>query len=214
MLVVKNLSAQAVDTRDASLIPGSVKCPGEGRGNPLQHGCLENPTDRATWWATVHRVAKCWTQLKCTKCDIVQFRTSIGNLWSNPFILLVEKSSLRGKGHATQLNKAEWQQSIISGNHKITLLWKEISYKADKSTLNLMWHKIYVKEYFFLFVRSWYKVFSFLLFHYRSPSIFLLFCKPSFRYYHSQYDPTKLSAWKYVKHSELLSMIFLICNLK
>ena len=49
------------------------------------------------------------TQLKCTKGDIVQFRTSIGNLWSNPFILLVEKSSLRGKGHATQLNKAEWQ---------------------------------------------------------------------------------------------------------
>ena len=27
-------------------IPGSGKSPGEGNGNPLQHSCLENPTDR------------------------------------------------------------------------------------------------------------------------------------------------------------------------
>ena len=32
-------------------------------GNPLQYSCLENPTDRGAWWATVHRVAKSWTQL-------------------------------------------------------------------------------------------------------------------------------------------------------
>ena len=25
---------------------------GEGNGNPLQYFCLENPTDRVTWWAT------------------------------------------------------------------------------------------------------------------------------------------------------------------
>ena len=26
--------------------------------------CLENPMEREAWWATVHGVAKTWTQLK------------------------------------------------------------------------------------------------------------------------------------------------------
>ena len=41
--VVKNLAA---NTRDASLIPGSGKSPGEGNGNPLQHSCLKNHVDQ------------------------------------------------------------------------------------------------------------------------------------------------------------------------
>ena len=31
---------------------------GEGNGNPLQYSCLENPTDRGAWRATVHGVAR------------------------------------------------------------------------------------------------------------------------------------------------------------
>ena len=31
---------------------------GEGPGNPLQYSCLENPTDRGAWRATVHGVAR------------------------------------------------------------------------------------------------------------------------------------------------------------
>ena len=42
-LVVKNLSANAGDIRDAGLIPGSGRCPGEGNSNPQQYSCLENP---------------------------------------------------------------------------------------------------------------------------------------------------------------------------
>ena len=34
----------------------------EGNGNPLQY-CLDNPMDRGTRWATVHRVSKTWTPL-------------------------------------------------------------------------------------------------------------------------------------------------------
>ena len=34
---------------------------GEGSGDPLQYSCLENPTDRGAWWATVHGVAKSQT---------------------------------------------------------------------------------------------------------------------------------------------------------
>ena len=45
-------------------MPGSGRSPGEGIGNPLQYSCLENPMDRGAWQATVHRVAKSWTQLK------------------------------------------------------------------------------------------------------------------------------------------------------
>ena len=57
-LVVKNPPANARDIRGASSIPGSGRSPGEGHGNPLQYACLENPTDRQTWRAMVHRVTK------------------------------------------------------------------------------------------------------------------------------------------------------------
>ena len=50
--------------RDMGSTPGSGRSPGEGHGNPLQCSCLENPMDRGTWWATIHRVAKSQTQLK------------------------------------------------------------------------------------------------------------------------------------------------------
>ena len=30
---------------------------GEGNGTPLQYSCLENPMDRAAWWAAVYGIA-------------------------------------------------------------------------------------------------------------------------------------------------------------
>ena len=62
--MVKHLPANAGDVRDAGLIPGSGRSPGEGHGNPLQYSCLEDPMDRGAWQAIVHRVTKSWTQLK------------------------------------------------------------------------------------------------------------------------------------------------------
>jgi len=56
--VVNTLLANAGDIRDGGSIPRSGRSPGEGLGNPLQYSCLENPTDRGAWRATVHRVAK------------------------------------------------------------------------------------------------------------------------------------------------------------
>ena len=64
VLVVKNLPANAGDIRDADLIPGLGRSPGGEHGKPLQYSCLENPMDKGVWWATVHRVAQSWTQLK------------------------------------------------------------------------------------------------------------------------------------------------------
>ena len=52
------------EARDAASILGSGRFPGGGHGNPRQYSCLENPMDRGSWQATVHRVSKTWTWLK------------------------------------------------------------------------------------------------------------------------------------------------------
>ena len=55
---VKNPSANAGDKRDAGLIPGLGRSPGEGDGNPLQYACLGNPLGRGTLQAAVHGVKR------------------------------------------------------------------------------------------------------------------------------------------------------------
>ena len=50
--------ASAYNVGDPGSIPGLGRSPGEGKGNPLQYSCLENPMDGGTWYATVHGVAK------------------------------------------------------------------------------------------------------------------------------------------------------------
>ena len=46
----------ACNAGDPSLIPGSERSPGEGKGYPLQYSGLENAMD-----SIVHGVAKSWT---------------------------------------------------------------------------------------------------------------------------------------------------------
>ena len=53
--VVKN---KKTPPANVGSIPGLGRVPGEGNGTPLQYSCLGNPTDRGTWRATVHGVAK------------------------------------------------------------------------------------------------------------------------------------------------------------
>ena len=66
-LVVKNLSANAGDIRDAGLIPGLGRSPGGGNGYPLQYSCLQNSTDRGTQQATVHGITESDTnEATCT----------------------------------------------------------------------------------------------------------------------------------------------------
>ena len=59
--MVKNLPANAGDTRDVGSVSKLGRSPGGGHDNPLQYSCLENPMDRGAWWAIVHRVAKSQT---------------------------------------------------------------------------------------------------------------------------------------------------------
>ena len=53
--MVKNPSA---NVRDAGLIPGLGRSPGEGNGNLPQYSCLGNPMDRGAWQTTVYGVTK------------------------------------------------------------------------------------------------------------------------------------------------------------
>ena len=60
--MVKNLLANARDTGDTGLIPGSGRSLGGGNVNPLQYSYLKNPMDRGDWQATGHR-SQSWTWL-------------------------------------------------------------------------------------------------------------------------------------------------------
>ena len=48
---------------DPVSIPGLGRSSGKGNGDPLLYSCLENPTDREAWWATVHGVTQSQTWL-------------------------------------------------------------------------------------------------------------------------------------------------------
>ena len=85
--VVKNLPIMCVTQETWVRLPGSGRLPRGGHHNPLQYSCLENPTDRGAWWATVHSVErvihdwsdlarqgniinlhKCWYKIKFLVC--------------------------------------------------------------------------------------------------------------------------------------------------
>ena len=92
-LVVKNPPTNAVDIRDAGLIPGSGRFPGGGHGNPLQYSCLENPMNRGAWWATVLRVAQSWTWLNWFSM-FVYCCLNLKRLWHLEHLLVWVWSSL------------------------------------------------------------------------------------------------------------------------
>ena len=65
---VKNLPVMQ-ETQETCVhsITGLGRSPGGGYGDLLQYYSLENSMDRGAWQATVHMVAKSWTQLKPTE---------------------------------------------------------------------------------------------------------------------------------------------------
>ena len=67
-LAVKSLPANAGDVRNAGLIPGLGRSPGEGNGNSLQYSCLEHSMDRGAWQAAVCMVTKSWKGLIYLAC--------------------------------------------------------------------------------------------------------------------------------------------------
>ena len=84
--MVKNLPANAGDTKDTGLIPGSGRDPERGNGNPLQYSCLKNLMDRGAWQATVHEVTKSRIQLSThTHLFIFPYYSfNMCNIWKKP----------------------------------------------------------------------------------------------------------------------------------
>ena len=64
VLVIKDMPANAGDTRDTGSTSRLRRSPGGGHGNPLQYSCLINSMDRGARLVTVHRVTKGQTQVK------------------------------------------------------------------------------------------------------------------------------------------------------
>jgi len=98
--VVKTLPASEGDIRDVSSIPVSGRFPGGGHGYPLQYSCLENPMDRRTWQATVHRVSKSRTRLKQLSTHVLtsnfyQWNCTISTIhFCNIFLILNSTTEL------------------------------------------------------------------------------------------------------------------------
>ena len=63
-VVVKNTPPNAGDISTTGSIPGSGRSPGGGYGNPLHYSCLENPTHKGAWWATVQGLQRVASLLK------------------------------------------------------------------------------------------------------------------------------------------------------
>jgi len=62
-------SAKAGNAVGMSLIPGSGRSRGGGKGNPLQYSCLENPMDRGAWGAPVHGLQRVGHDLALLSTD-------------------------------------------------------------------------------------------------------------------------------------------------
>ena len=91
--MLRHLPANAGDSRDVGLIPGSGRSPGVRNGNPFQYSCLKTFVDRGAWCAIVCGVAKRQTQMNTqtdTLCikqtgykDILYSTGNIANIFNN-----------------------------------------------------------------------------------------------------------------------------------
>ena len=111
-LVAKNPPANAEDTGDASSIPGLGRSPTKGHGNPLWYSCLENPTDRGAWQATVKQLSMhtCrWAWLIYMRsCVCVRQQASRGNNFSM-FSFRKEDGTCKP---GNSLNVAKWLRRL------------------------------------------------------------------------------------------------------
>ena len=57
--VIKKMPDNAGDVRHLGLIPGLGR---SLEGGNHRYLCLDNPTDRGAWWATVHRITNSLTK--------------------------------------------------------------------------------------------------------------------------------------------------------
>ena len=97
---------------DRGSIPGLGRSPGGAHGNPLHFSCLENPTDRGAWRATVHGVAESqtrrkwwstsiqWAHLKSTALRFTLAQDILLNPKNIPFPLILSAHTQHRRNHS------------------------------------------------------------------------------------------------------------------
>ena len=108
MLVVKNLPANAGDTRDEHQIPGLERSPGGEHGNPFQYSCLENPLDRGPPFTLQSTGCKESYMTEVTQYACINTHTTIR----------VAKSRMLKTPNATEDMEQQEFSSIPGGNTK------------------------------------------------------------------------------------------------
>ena len=96
----------ACNAGDMGLISKSGRSPRGWQGNPLQYSFLENPMDRGTWLATVHRSQSDMTEVfehVCTRtcsllhrCTIKNLESRFEQIWSCSWSLVLRCYAGRG----------------------------------------------------------------------------------------------------------------------
>ena len=79
------------DTTERLQFHFSLSCIGEGKGNPLQCSCLENPRDGGAWWAAIYGVAQSRTRLTRLGCSSSSWSPCSASLKVRSFSLLINK---------------------------------------------------------------------------------------------------------------------------
>ena len=131
VLVVKNLPASAEAIRDAGLIPESGRSPRGGQGNPLQYSCLENPMDRGTRRATVHRYIQSQTRLSDLRFHF-QVALVIENLPASAGDVR-DKGSIPELGRSLRGGQGNPLQYSCLGNPMDRSAWWATVYRITKS---------------------------------------------------------------------------------
>ena len=72
--------------------------------NPFQCSCLENPMDRGSWRATIHRVTKNQTQLNATPHNTILY---LARDWHHELFCHVESSATSTVGTIPTTNRPE-----------------------------------------------------------------------------------------------------------
>ena len=142
-------AANAGDVRDVGLISASGRSPGGVHGNPVQYSCLENPVDRAAWWAIVQRVTKSRTWLKRLSAhrggQTCNYGIAIAGYDKYLSKMLWEHNE--GQDLFQLEGRVEWWKRIGQGRRDMWDLWSLI--KKTK-TLMLSWRKYLSRSLFHL----------------------------------------------------------------